>query len=315
MSNNKSKGKIKIRNKTLELSNLNKVFFPDEGYTKGDIIEFYKKISKYILPYLKNRPESLLRNPDGIKKNHFIQKDVNNNHPGWIKTKKIYAESADKYVNYLVCNDELTLLYIANLGCIEIHPWFSQINKLDRPNYAVLDLDPEGISFGKVVETALTIKKVLDTAEIKSFCKTSGATGLHIYVPLNAKYKFDESKKFALTVAKIVNNLIPDITSLERKPSKRKKKVYIDCYQNSIGQTLAAPYSLRPRPGATVSTPLKWSEVNSNLDPKNYTIKNIFRRLGHVGDLFEDMLGKGINIEKCIKKLEKKYGSKLKQDD
>jgi bifunctional non-homologous end joining protein LigD len=192
---------------------------------------------------LRNRPESLLRNPDGIKNNNFIQKNADKNLPSWIKTKKIYAESSDKDVHYLVCSDGAALVYMANLGCIEIHPWFSRINKLDSPDYAVLDLDPEKITFGKVVETALTIKKVLDSADIKSFCKTSGATGLHIYIPLNAKYKFDEAKKFTLLAAKIVNNLIPAITSLERKPSKRKNKVYIDCYQNNIGQTLAAPYS------------------------------------------------------------------------
>jgi bifunctional non-homologous end joining protein LigD len=309
MSKKNKDTKIKLNGHNIEVSNLEKIFFPDEGYTKEDVIEYYQKISEYILPYLKGRPESLLRNPDGIEKNGFIQKDVDNNLPNWIKTKKIYAESSDKDVHYLICNNEATLVYMTNLGCIEIHPWFSRINKLDKPDYVVLDLDPEEISFGKVVETALTIKKVLDTADIKSFCKTSGATGLHIYIPLNAKYKFDKSKQFALKLAKIVNNLIPDITSLERKPSKRKKKVYIDCYQNNIGQTLAAPYSIRPKAGATVSTPLKWSEVNSNLNPGDYTINNIFRRLGQVGDIFKDVLGKGINIEKCTKLLEKKYGN------
>lgn len=299
--------KISINHKNIELTNLDKIFFPVENYTKKDIIEYYRKISKYILPYLKDRPESLLRSPNGINEASFFQKDVGNASPKWVKTKIIHSESSNKDIHYIVCNDEATLLYMINLGCIEINPWFSRINHLEKPDYVVFDLDPVEISFSKVVETALKIKEVLDAANINSFCKTSGASGIHIYVPLNARYKFEESKDFALLVATIVHKQISNITSLERKPSKRKNKVYIDCYQNNFGQTLAAPYSLRPKPGATVSTPLKWDEINSNLNPNNYTIKNIFRRLGQIGDIFSNVLGEGIDIEKCTQKLKKKY--------
>ena len=165
-------------------------------------------------------------------------------------------------------------------------------------------LDPEDISFEKVIETALAVKEVLEEANIESFCKTSGATGLHIYIPLNAKYEYDIAKNFAFLIGKIVNNRIPEITSIERSPSKRKKKVYLDYLQNREGQTLAAPYSVRPKPGATVSTPLNWNEVKAGLFPENFTIMNILQRLKQTGDSFKEVLGKGIYIEKSIKKLE-----------
>jgi bifunctional non-homologous end joining protein LigD len=189
---------------------------------------------------------------------------------------------------------------MANLGCIEINPWFSRLQNLANPDYLVIDLDPEEISFEKVIDTALSVKEALDIAGAKSFCKTSGATGIHIYVPLKAKYDYDVAKDFAHLIGNIVNGWIPDFTSLERSPSKRKKKVYLDYLQNRKGQTLAAPYSIRPKPGATVSTPLKWEEVKSGLHPSDFTIKNIFKRLEKTGDLFKGVLGAGIDIEKCI---------------
>ncbi|HSD64596.1 MAG TPA: hypothetical protein VLB50_12380, partial [Ignavibacteriaceae bacterium] len=160
--------------------------------------------------------------------------------------------------------------------------------------------------FDKVVETALAVKEVLDKAEAESFCKTSGATGLHIYVPLGAKYNYDTAKEFAHIIAKLANATVPKITSLERSPSKRNKKVYLDFLQNRKGQTLAAPYSIRPRPGAPVSTPLLWSEVKAGLDPSNFNIKNIFKRLDKKGDLFKQVLGPGIDINKCINNLQNK---------
>lgn len=298
-----SKEVIVINKKKLTLTNLDKVYFPDEEYTKGDLIEYYRKISKYILPYLKDRPESMHRYPDGIKGFNFYQKDVEHE-PSWAKTQKIYSPSVDKDVKYLICNDEATLVYMANLGCIEMNPWSSRLKNLDNPDYLVIDLDPEEISFDKVIEVALTVKKILDKAGADCYCKTSGATGIHIYVPLKAKYKYDVVRNFAYVVVRKVLELLPAITSLERSPSKRKRKVYLDYLQNSRGQTLAAPYSVRPKPGATVSTPLNWREVKPGLCPQDFNMKNIFKRLNKTGDLFKDVLGKGINIEKALKKLE-----------
>jgi bifunctional non-homologous end joining protein LigD len=295
---------IKIGGNLLKLTNLNKVYFPDDEITKGDLIEYYRKVSKYMLPYLKGRPESLNRHPNGINGDSFYQKDVKDLPPDWIHVEKIYSEHHEKDINYLVCNYEATLVYLANLGCIEINPWFSRVENLRNPDYLVLDLDPEDISFDKVVEAAHAVKEVLDAAGAKSYCKTSGATGLHIYVPLNAEYDYDVAKDFAHLVAQFAHHKAPSFTSLERSPSKRQKKVYLDYLQNRPGQTLAAPYSVRPRSGATVATPLKWSEVKKGLDPKQYHIKNIMKRLSKTGDIFKPVLGKGIDIEKCIGKLE-----------
>ncbi|MFO7447050.1 MAG: non-homologous end-joining DNA ligase, partial [Ignavibacteriaceae bacterium] len=283
-----------------------KIYFPDDGYTKGDLIEYYDSVSKYILPYLKDRPESLNRHPNGIYEQSFFQKDMRDTAPDWADTELIYSESNDKDINYFVCNNKASLLYLVNLGCIEINPWFSRTKNLEYPDYCVIDLDPEDIGFDKVVETALVVKEVLDEAGAKSYCKTSGATGLHIYIPLKAKYNYDVSREFAHLIGKIVHKQIPGFTSLERSPSKRKKKVYLDYLQNRTGQTLASPYSARPRQGATVATPLEWNEVKKGLDPKQFTIKNTIKRLEKKGDIFKPVLGKAINIEACIKRLEVK---------
>jgi bifunctional non-homologous end joining protein LigD len=307
---NSKEGEITINNRNLKLTNLDKPYFPDDGYTKSDVIEYYRKVSEYILPYLKGRPESLNRHPNGIKEEGFYQKDVADLPPDWVATERIYSEHNDKKIKYLVCNDEATLVYMANLGCIELNPWFSRVENLDNPDYLVLDLDPEDISFNKVVETALAVKEVLDIAGTDCYCKTSGATGLHVYVPLNAKYNYDLAREFAQLIANIVHERTKDFTSIVRNPSKRQKKVYLDYLQNRTGQTLAAPYSIRPRPGAPVSTPLKWEEVKIGLEPEDHNISNTMRRLGQMGDIFKGVLGKGIDIEKCIKNLEKKLAPK-----
>jgi len=286
----------------LKLTNLDKVFWPKEKITKGDLIRYYEKISKWILPYLKDRPESLRRFPNGIGGESFFQKNLKD-YPEWIETKRI--QHKDKIVNYALIQNKKSLLYAANLGCIEIHPFFSRIQSLQKPDYLIFDLDPKGASFEKVVEVAQAIHRFLEEIGVLSFCKTSGATGLHIAVPLKAKYTYEQAKKFAELVALVVHQRIPKISTLDRSVSKRKGKVYIDCYQNNFGQTLAAPYCVRARPYATVSTPLKWKEVKKGLDPKNYTIKNIFTRLKKTGDLYAPVLKKGINIEKAIKKIEK----------
>ncbi|SRR5258708_7926285 len=289
----------------MKLTNLDKIFWPKEKYTKGDVLEYYQKIAPYILPYLKDRPESLNRYPSGIGGKNFFQKDVDHMPPDWVKTKSIYSESNNANINYLICNDAATLLYMANLGCIEINPWFSTIKHLDKPDYAVIDLDPEKISFDKVVEVALAVHKILDNLKIPNYCKTSGATGLHIYIPLGAKYTYDQAKDFSHLIAVLANRKLPQITSLERHPAKRQKKVYLDYLQNRKGQTLVAPYSLRPKPGATVATPLEWKEVKKGLSPQDFNIQNIFSRLKKKGDLFKPVLGKGIDLQKTLKQIEK----------
>jgi len=286
-------------------THLDKIFWPKEKITKGEVIEYYQKIAPYMLPYLKDRPESLNRHPNGINGKNFFQKNFTYEPPAFVKLKKIYSDSNKANINYLVCENKDTLLYMANLGCIEINPWFSRIKSLDKPDYAVIDLDPENIGFDKVVEVAKEVHKLLDQIKVPNYCKTSGATGLHIYIPLGAKYTYDQAKEFSHLIAILVNRRLPKITSVERSPKKRQKKVYLDYLQNRKGQTLAAPYSIRPKPGATVATPLEWKEVKKGLSPSQFTIKNIFIRLKQKGDIFKPVLGKGIDLKKSLAKIEK----------
>ena len=299
---------IKSNGKRVKITNPDKLYWKEEKITKGDIVNYYNDISKYILPYLKNRPESLNRHPNGIDAPGFYQKDMDlKNLPEWIKTVKIGSSSNKKEIDYLICNNAATLLYMANLGCIEMNPWNSKIKSAERPDYLILDLDPGNIDFRYVIKTALKIKELCDKISINSYCKTSGASGLHVFIPLNGKYDYDKTRSFAKLLAEVVNSELPDITSTERSVKKRKNKVYIDYLQNSKGQTIAAPYCVRPRKGATVSTPLKWEEVNKDLSPENFNIFNMKLRLEKMGDLWKPVLGKGISMMSAIKNLLKHY--------
>ena len=294
-----------INGKKLAFTHLDKVFWPDEGYTKGDVIDYYNTVYPHIIKYMKDRPESLLRMPNGLADKGFFHKDAGLNAPDWVKHVGLYSESANKDINYIICNDKPTLLYLANLGCIEMNPWNSRLKSLDNPDYLVMDIDPsENNTFEQVIETANVIKEILDKAGAVSFPKTSGATGIHVYVPLGAKYTYDQAKEFAHVIATMTQQQLPEFTSLERSLSKRgKDNIYIDFLQNRKGQTLACAYSLRPKPGATVSTPLEWNEVKSGLLPSDFTMKNIMKRVEKKGDLFGGVLLKGIDMMKCLKKL------------
>ncbi|MEO6286161.1 MAG: non-homologous end-joining DNA ligase [Dyadobacter sp.] len=292
--------------KHAELTHLDKIYWPGEKITKGDLLEYYSKIAPYILPYLKNRALSLRRQPNGITEPGFFQKDAGDHVPDWIKTVEIHAESTDKMVNYFVCNDLESLLYIANLGCIEMNPWNSTIDKLDNPDYIVMDIDPsDKNTFDEVIEVALVIKDIIDKTGMVGYCKTSGSSGLHIYIPFKKKYTYDESRDFAEIMATMVTDKLPGLTTLERSLSKRKKnQIYVDYLQNMIGQTLASAYSVRPKPGATVSAPLEWHEVKPGLTPQDFNIENIFKRLEEKGDLFKGVLGKGVDMHKALQKME-----------
>lgn len=273
------------------LTNPGKLYWPKEKISKEDLVNYYREMSGYILPYLKDRPESLHRHPEGITKPGFYQKDFDlKNAPEWIKTVPILSESNNKEIDYLICNNQSTLLYMANLGCIEINPWLSRHPKTDRPDYMAIDLDPEKIPFSAVTETALAVKEVLDELQLTGFCKTSGATGVHIYIPLQRRYDYEVSRMAAKFIAQKTHEKLPKITSLARSPSSRQRKVYVDYLQNSRGQTLAAPYSVRPRPKATVSSPLEWAELNNKLDPSNFTMHTIIDRVKAKGDLWKDLL-------------------------
>lgn len=290
----------------VKLTNQDKIYFPKDGITKGDVIDYYQSVADYILPYLKNRPLSLNRFPNGIEEQGFYQKDAGDHIPDWIKTTKVYSESNDKYIDYIYCNDKATLAYLNNLGCIDLNPWNSSLPDLEHPDYLVLDLDPSAKNtFDEVIETALQVNEVLQTIKIKGYCKTSGSTGIHIYIPMGGKYEFDQVKDFAHLLMKQVNDRLPKITTLERSLQKRDhKKIYLDYLQNRTGQTLASAYSLRPKQGASVSMPVEWDELRPGLKPTDFTIDNSLERIKEKGDLFKPTLGKGIDMMKALELLQ-----------
>jgi bifunctional non-homologous end joining protein LigD len=294
----------RIGKHVVNLTNQHKIWWPDEGYTKGDVISYYESIADYILPHLKNRPLSLKRNPNGVRDEGFFHKDAGENAPDYATVFPVESESSNKTIDYLVCNNKATLLYLANLGCIEINPWNSTMKAPDKPTWMVIDIDPSAKnSFKEVVDVALATKEVLDRAGVKSYCKTSGASGLHVYVPMKNKYDYTTVKDFAHIIASMVQELLPDTTSLERSLKKRGAKIYVDFLQNRSGQTLACAYSLRPKPGATVSTPVDWKEVTHRLHPSQFTIQNTGARLKKKGDLFAPVLTDSTDIRKALKQI------------
>lgn len=296
--------KMSVQGHKVAVTNLDKIYWPEEKYTKGDVIAFYHNMAPTILPYLKDRPMVLRRNPHGITEPGFFQKDTSDMHlPPWIKTTTITHEKGD--VRYLMVQDEAALIYVANLGCIELNPFISRAKYLAFPDYLIWDLDPEDISFNQVVDVALELNEILEQIQVKGYCKTSGGRGLHIYVPLGAKYTYEQVQNFARLIAVLVNKKLPKITSLERMPANRQKKVYIDTLQNEHTKTVAAPYCLRPKPHAPVATPLKWSEVKHGLKPEAFNIRTIHSRLIKVGDIFKPVLGPGIDLKKCLRLLDK----------
>jgi len=292
-----------INGNKIKFTNLSKIYWPKEKITKRDMLNYYYQIAPYMVPYLKHRPQSLNRFPNGINGKSFYQKNVTGKVPPWIKTFPYTSEGQKK--NFLVCDNEASLLYMASLGCIEMNPWSSTIDSPDHPDWCIIDLDPDNNKFEQVVETALMTKQVLDSAGINGYCKTSGSTGLHIYIPLGAKYTYEESKEFGRLIATLVQMQLPRFTSIERATKDRKGKVYIDFLQNRPQATLAAAYSLRPKPGATVSMPLHWDEVKKGLTMQDFTIHNSVGRVNKEGDIFKPVLGKGIDMKKAIENLEK----------
>lgn len=289
----------------VKYTNLKKLYWKDEGISKGDLINYYQQVSEYLLPHLKDRAQSLHRFPDGIDGNSFFHKDAGGEAPKWVDTAMIYSKSNDKELKYIVCNNKETLGYLNNLGCIELNPWNSRIHKPDNPDYMIIDLDPSPENtFDQIIEAALATKEVLDRCNIAGYCKTSGSTGIHIYVPMGAQYNYDQVKDFAHIIVQLVQQKLPDTTTLERTLSKRGDKIYLDYLQNRSGQTIASVYSVRPKSGATVSMPLEWSEVKKGLKIQDFTIYNALERIKEKGDIFAPVIGAGIDMAKAIKLLE-----------
>lgn len=291
-----------INGHELKFGNLSKIFWPDVNVTKRDMLNYYYQVAPFILPYLKDRPQTLNRHPNGIKGESFYQKDVTGKSPDWIKKFLYHSEADARDKHFLVASDEASLLYMASLGCIEMNPWSSTVKKPDHPDWCIIDLDPDKNPFDQVIEAALVTKDVLDSLDVPGYCKTSGSTGLHIYIPLGAKYTYEQSKEFARVIARLVHEQIPEFTSIERATKLRKGKLYIDFLQNRPQATVAGPYSLRPKPGAPVSMPLHWDEVKKGLKMTDFNIFNAMERLKSEGDIFRPVIGKGINMAAVVKK-------------
>jgi len=256
-----------------------KVFWPKEGYTKADLVDYYRKIARWMLPYLKDRPVMIVRYPDGIEGKSFYQKDAPAFAPEWIRTVTIYSHDSQRDINYFVIESEDALAYLANLGTIPIHIWSSRIGSVENPDWLLFDLDPKGSTTEKAVHTARETVKLLDEIGLKSAIKTSGQMGIHVMVGLKPAYTYQQARDFSEIVARLVVARIPDLCTIERNKAVRNGKVYIDYLQLGHGKTIAAPYAVRPNPGAPVSSPVRLAELKSDLDPESFTIRNMAARM------------------------------------
>jgi bifunctional non-homologous end joining protein LigD len=269
--------------KKVPFSNLTKVFWPAERYTKGDLIEYYRAISPWLLPYLRDRLLVLTRFPDGIEGKSFFQKDAPSFAPGWVRLERVWSESAQREIDYFVAGDVESLLYVANLGTIPLHVWGSRITDLAHPDWCILDLDPKGAPFLHVVQVARGVHELAREIGLPAYVKTSGSTGLHVLVPLGGLCTFDQCKQLGELLARVVAGRLPEVATTIRLPNDRGGRVYIDFLQNGHGKLLAAPFTARPVPGALCSAPLLWDEVDESLDLRRFTIKSLPERMSVFG--------------------------------
>ncbi len=277
------------RARPIHFTNLDKVFWPEHGYTKGDLIRYYDQVAEHLLPHLRERPAHLLRYPDGIRGKAFYQKDLPEHAPDWLETEEIVSSRGES-IRYLIINDPGALLFAANLGSVDIHPWLSRRDRPDHPDWAVFDLDPGGGPFSDVIRLARAFGKTLRGIGLRPCLKTSGASGLHVYVPLDPIYPYEIVRQFCEAVSTWVAARHPEIATVERAVGQRGGRVYLDFLQNRRGQTIVPPYAARPVPEASVSTPLDWDELDSGLTPDQFTIENMPDRLRRLGDLFAPAL-------------------------
>jgi len=285
-------------------SNLDKVFWPEEGYTKGDLIEFYRTIWPWLGPYLRDRLLVLTRYPDGIKGKSFFQKDAPAFAPGWVRTERIWSEHAQREIDYFIADELESLLYIINLGTIPLHIWASRITDLPHPDWCILDLDPKGAPFAHVVQVARELRALAEEMGLPSFVKTSGSTGLHVLLPLGGQLTFEQTKALGELVAQVGADRLPDIATTVRNPGGRGGRVYIDFLQNGHGKLLAAPFSARPVPGALVSTPLDWDEVDDRLDISRFTIRSVPERMrGRKEDPLAPVLTAKPDLQRALARL------------
>ena len=269
--------------KEVPFTNLDKVFWPDAGYTKGDLIEYYRAVSEWLLPYLRDRPLVLTRYPDGIDGKFFFQKNAPEWAPEWIHTVKFWSEDSQRDIEYFVCDDLESLLYVVNLGTIPLHIWSSRVSSLGQPDWCILDLDPKDAPFEDVIAVAQHIRKLCGDIDLPAFPKTSGSTGLHVLIPLGRRCTYDQSKALAELLARVVAAELPEIATIVRNPRERGGRVYLDFVQNGRGRLLVAPFSVRPVPEASASAPLKWTDVTRRLHARAHTIRSLPRRMRRLG--------------------------------
>jgi len=290
--------------KTVNFSNPKKVYWPANGYTKGDMIEYYRAVSRWMLPYLRNRPVVLTRFPDGIDGKSFYQKDAPDFAPTWMRTVPIWSTETQRDIRYFVCDDEESLLYIANMGSIPLHIWASRVGSLELPDWCVIDLDPKDALFSDVIRTAVELRRVCEAIGLPSYVKTTGKTGLHILLPLGRQCTYEQSRVLGELLARFVLRELDEIATVTRHIQKRGDKVYLDYLQNRHGQTIVAPFSVRPLPGATVSMPLTWDEVNDTLDPRAFTIRTAIDRMERLGvDPVLDVLEEKPDLGEVLERL------------
>ena len=290
--------------RVLKLSNLDKPFWPEEGITKGDLIAYYRDVASAIVPHLQDRPFTMKRYPDGWRGKHFFQKDAPSHMPDWIPTFQYRSTSRatreKRTLRYPLVNDELALLWMANMGCIDMNTWYSRVDKPERPDWVLFDLDPSpDVGFPEVVQVALLIKDVLDALDLAGFPKTSGADGFHVLVPIARRYTYEQTREFAEIVAGTLARLHHGLVTTEWAKAKRRG-VLVDSNQNGEGKTIASVYSVRPQPGAPVSTPLRWEEVTEALDPSKFTMEVVLDRVRREGDLYADVLATRQSLGKAL---------------
>ena len=267
----------------VHFTNLDKVFWPEEGYTKGDLIDYYRAISPWLLPYLADRALVMTRYPDGIDGKSFYQKDAPEWAPDWLRTETVFSESSGRDLNYFVADSPEAILYIANMGTIPLHIWHSRLETPSRPDWCVLDLDPKEASFGDVIRVARCIRRMCEEAGLPCYVKTSGSSGLHVMIPLGRRCTYEQSQLFGGVMSRVIAVELPEIATVERRVSRREGKVYLDYLQNGHGKLIAAPFCVRPRPGAPVSMPLEWSEVVDGLAIEQHTIRTAPARMAALG--------------------------------
>jgi len=294
-----------VQGRQLKFTNLNKIFYPLDGYTKRDVVNYYAAVADLLVPHLNGRPLSLKRYPNGIESDYFFQKEAATSFPDWLHTELI-STGEDDSTRLVIADDKAALLYLANLGCIDQNPWMSRVGSLENPDFILIDLDPYRCGYDRIIEAALLLRQKLEWIGLQGYPKTTGGNGMHIYIPVEPRYSYPQTRAFAEILARWVAAERPELFTMPRSVAAREKgKVYFDWIQNSSGKTISAPYVLRARSGAPVATPLEWDEVRPALKPEQFHIGNVLRRFARTGDLFAGVLHEPQEIETALARMEK----------